>query len=154
MVPYAYAECIRAAPFDVGPRVHADFDTPEILRGAGGGIYQREECHLHRSDVYGQAAKLHRREFLGAGILRLNGRTRRKEYPGVHQEPRARRPEDRPTQHVQQVATSSGSQTQTALSGSQHQASGFAGGLMTDVSDRERFRQAHLGWYASPWNSA
>ena len=71
-------------------------------------------------------------QFLGAGILRLNGRARRKEYPGVHQEPRARRPDDRPTQHVQQVATSSGSKTQTALSGSQHQASNFAGGLMTN----------------------
>ena len=58
-------------------------------------------------------------------------------HPRVHQEPRAGRPEDRPTQHVQQVATSSGSKTQTALSGSQHQASGFAGGLMTRESQNK-----------------
>jgi putative transposase len=32
-----------------------------------------------------------------------------KVHSRVHQEPRAGRPEDRPTQHVQQVATSSGS---------------------------------------------
>ena len=82
--------------------------------------YIKGNSAIYITDVHGQAAKLRRREFLGTGILRLDGGTRREDDPGVHQEPRAGRPTDRPTQHIQQVATSSGSKTQTALSGSQH----------------------------------
>ena len=46
-------------------RAHADLDSAQVLGITSGGVHQREECHLHCSDVHGQAAKLHGRKFLG-----------------------------------------------------------------------------------------
>ena len=41
------------------------------------GLYQRQERHLNRTKLPGSEAELHRGKFLGEGVLRFYGRSRR-----------------------------------------------------------------------------
>ncbi len=51
-------------------------DSAEILGGAGGRVHQGEKRHPPGPGVRRAEEKLHRAEFLGAGLLRLDGRSR------------------------------------------------------------------------------
>ena len=67
-----------------GPRAHVDFDSAQVRSGAGDRFYQREECDSPGTSVRRTEAEFCGAEFLGAGILRVNGRARRGLGSRVH----------------------------------------------------------------------
>ena len=53
-------------------RAHAPLHSPEVLCGAGGGLYQGESGDPYCPDIYGTPQELYRAPFLGSGVLCLN----------------------------------------------------------------------------------
>lgn len=69
-----------------------DVDDPaEVFGVRGGGVHQGEECDSDRSKVYGPEEELCRVEFLGEGILRVDGGAGREASAPVHQRAGERR---------------------------------------------------------------
>ncbi len=69
---------------DAGPRPHDDLDSAEVLGGAGDRVHQGEERDPHRAGVCGAVAQLRRATLLGAGLLRVDGGSRRAGHSVVH----------------------------------------------------------------------
>src|SRR5271157_4080067 len=65
-------------------RAYDDFDPAQVRRGTGDRFYQREECDSPGASVRRAEAEFCRAEFLGAGILRVNGRAGRGLGSRVH----------------------------------------------------------------------
>jgi len=57
---------------DGGSRPHVDLDSTEVWGGAGGGIHEGKERHMDSEDD-GAAEKFYGPEFLGEGVLRVDG---------------------------------------------------------------------------------
>ena len=54
-------------------RAHVAIDTTEVLGLGGGGVYQGQECDCDSAKVHGSSEELCGAEFLGEGVLRVNG---------------------------------------------------------------------------------
>ena len=75
---------------DAGSCAHVVIDPAEVFGIRGGGVYQGEERDSDRPAVYGSGEELCRAEFLGEGILRIDGGSRRGADPQLHQRARER----------------------------------------------------------------
>jgi REP-associated tyrosine transposase len=65
-------------------------EPAEVFGIRAGGVYQGEERGSDRPAVYGSGEELCRAEFLGEGILRIDGGSRRGADPQLHQRARER----------------------------------------------------------------
>src|SRR5512137_2505676 len=80
----------RGAP-SWGSRAHVHLDSTEVCSGAGDWFHQGKERHSYSPDIRWSGAELYGGEFLGARVLRLDGRVRREGDQRVHQAAGSRR---------------------------------------------------------------
>jgi hypothetical protein len=76
---------------DARPCAHVVIDPAEVFGICGGGVYQGEERDSDRASVHGSSEELCGAEFLGEGLLCIDGRSRRGTDPQIHLRARERR---------------------------------------------------------------
>ena len=65
---------ILEGPFTGRSCTYAGINSTQVLRVAGGWVYQGQKRHSHRPQLFRQAEELPRDAFLGPGLFRLHGR--------------------------------------------------------------------------------
>lgn len=123
---------------DAGPCAYAHLNTSEILGGPGYWFHQGQKCDTHCTELSGTSKEFHWSTVLGQRLSCFNRWPRRRYCPGIHTVSGTRGSTCRATEPVQiRYATFEVANKITALSGSQFQASGFAGGNLTLNPEKE-----------------
>jgi len=79
---------------------HDVVDPAEVFGIRGGGVHQGEECDSDCTKIYGSDEELCWVEFLGEGLLRVDGGAGRGAGAKLHQRARERRSSTRSTEDV------------------------------------------------------
>ena len=114
----------------MGDHVHMPEHSAEVRSLERSGIHQGQERNSDSPKVWGAAAKLYGRAFLGPRLFRLHGGAGRADGPSIHPESRRRGRAVRPDEARYGVSRHRRLTVLWApLRRSQSQATGFAGGI-------------------------
>ena len=73
------------------PCSHIYLNTAEVCGGTSCWLYQRQKCNTYSKNLWWTNPQLCRRKFLGTGLFRLDGWSRRTGDPGIYPTTRSRR---------------------------------------------------------------